>query len=123
MICQKLMGIYFADESVSTYNFYSFIIPAILLGSVTFHKRSADKGSLKVLPFAAGSAISLCVISFVMTSLADRVPSVIMFPLFNGIGIVLVCIGSVFVFKEKMNKTKLLGISLGLIGLFLINAF
>ena len=75
----------------------------------------------KVLPFAAGSAVSLCIISFVMTGLAGKVPSVIMFPLFNGIGIVLVCIGSVFAFGEKMTVKKAVGLCIGILGMCLVN--
>ena len=122
MICQKLMGIYFSSESVSAYNFYSFVVPALIIG-ISATKRNTTTTPIKVLPFAASSAISLCVISFVMTKLAGSIPSVIMFPLFNGIGIVLVCIGSVFVFKERLDRKKILGIVIGLAGLYLINAF
>ena len=101
MICQKLMGIYFPLQSVSAYNFYSFLVPCVIISAMSFGKKEG-KGSIKnVFPFAAASALSLCIISFVMTSLAGKVPSVIMFPLFNGIGIVLVCVGSVFAFKKK----------------------
>lgn len=121
MVCQKLMGIYFPNESVGAYNFYSFLVPFLILGFMSGAKNKGKGSAKKVLPFAAGSALSLCIISFVMTSIAGKVPSVIMFPLFNGIGIVLVCIGSVFAFKEKMNMQKALGIALGLSGLFLIN--
>jgi multidrug transporter EmrE-like cation transporter len=51
---------------------------------------------------ALGSGISLSVISIVMTGLASGVPSVILFPLFNGLGIIFVCISSVFAFTEKL---------------------
>ncbi|MBE6680329.1 MAG: hypothetical protein E7598_07405 [Ruminococcaceae bacterium] len=121
MICQKLMGIYFPMQSVGAYNFYSFFVPCILLGIFTRKEKPTVKGTKSVLPFAIGSALSLCVISFVMTSLAGKVPSVIMFPLFNGIGIILVCIGSVFAFKEKMTVKKAVGLCIGILGMCLVN--
>ena len=70
---------------------------------------------------ALGSAVSLVIIGFVLTTLASDVPSVILFPLFNGLGIITVCIGSIFVFKEKLNLQKVFGLIFGVLGLFLIN--
>lgn len=121
MICQKLMGIYFPMQSVSAYNFYSFLVPCVIISGMSFKKRKHAGNVKKVLPFAAGSALSLCAISFVMTSLAGKVPSVIMFPLFNGIGIVLVCVGSAFVFKEKLTVKKAVGLCIGILGMCLVN--
>ncbi|MBQ7010890.1 MAG: DMT family transporter [Clostridia bacterium] len=124
MVCQKLMGMYFPEQSVVAYNFYSFVVPFLVIGAfLPKGKNRTAKDVKTVLPFAAGSAISLCVISFVMTSLAGRVPSVVMFPLFNGLGIVLVCAVSAIVFKERLNAKRMVGIILGLGGLFLISVF
>ena len=74
-----------------------------------------------IYPLAIGSALSLCIVSWVMTLLAGKVPSVVLFPLFNGLGIILVCFGSIFLFKEKMTIKKLIGIILGVLGLCLVN--
>jgi len=124
MIAQKLMGIYFAEQSISAYNFYSFIVPFLIICCLVRPKQivggeKKNKGLAFICAF--GSAVSLCVISFVMTSLSGRVPSVLLFPLFNGLGIIFVCIGSVFAFKEKLTVKKLIGLVLGVIGLCLIN--
>ena len=121
MMCQKFMGIYFPSQSVGAYNFYSFLVPFLIIGALGAFKKGEKGSAKKSLPFAAASALSLCIISFVMTSIASTVPSVIMFPLFNGVGIVLVCIGSVFAFKEKMTLKKAIGIAVGLVGLYFIN--
>ncbi|MBR2353187.1 MAG: EamA family transporter [Clostridia bacterium] len=121
MIAQKMMGLYFSEQSVSAYNFYSFAVACLLLG-VFVRPRGESKTDLKrILLCAAGSAVSLCVISLVMTALAGSVPSAIMFPLFNGSGIIFVCICSVFAFKEPLTAKKILGLVLGLCGLFLVN--
>ncbi|MBQ9428385.1 MAG: EamA family transporter [Clostridia bacterium] len=122
MICQKLMGVFFPAESVSAYNFYSFLLPAILLGGLSaLRERKGVCGIRPLLPFALGSALSLCVISFVMTKLAARVPSVLLFPLFNGLGILLVCLGSAALFKEKMTVKETVGVCIGIVGMWLVN--
>ena len=124
MITQKLMGIYFLEQSVSAYNFYSFMVPFLIICCFVRPKQlvgGEKKNKLIACVCAFGSAISLCVISFVMTGLSGKVPSVLLFPLFNGLGIMFVCIGSVFIFKEKLTVKKMIGLILGVIGLCLIN--
>ena len=124
MITQKLMGIYFPKENTGLYNFYSFFVAALILCMFISPKqiRSSTKADKKSIGLCAlCSAISLSVISFVMTNLASSVPSVILFPLFNGLGIIFVCIGSVFAFKEKLNAKKITGLILGILGLLLVN--
>ena len=124
MIAQKLMGIYFSEQSVSAYNFYSFVVPFLIISCFVRPKKLAGeekKNKSLVCVCALGSAVSLCIISFVMTSLSGRVPSVLLFPLFNGLGIIFVCIGSVFAFKEKLTAKKLTGLAFGVIGLYLVN--
>ncbi len=124
MLAQKLMGIYFAEQSISAYNFYSFIVPFLILCRFVSPKQlsGGEKRNRQLACICAlGSAISLCVISFVMTSLSGSVPSVLLFPLFNGLGIILVCIGSSFAFKEKLTRKMLIGLVFGVIGLCLIN--
>ena len=124
MVSQKLMGIYFYGESVSAYNIYSFFSAFLIL--CFFVKPSlvmnAEKKERKHICLCAlGSAVSLSVIGFVMTSLAGAVPSIILFPLFNGSGIILVCVGSAYFFKERFTPKKAVGMAIGILGLCLVN--
>ena len=124
MISQKVMGIYFEKQGVAAYTLYSFIVPALILSLFSKPKniKSISRKHKKTIGLCAlGSAISLSVISFVMTGLAASVPSIILFPLFNGLGIIMVCIGSVFAFKEKLNIQNVIGLILGILGLYIIN--
>ena len=125
MVAQKLMGLYFVGESVAAYNLYSFLLAFLLLSPLALAgKKKEEKEKVfrkSTLLCALGSAVSLCVISLVMTSLAGAVPSVILFPIFNGSGIILVSLGSVLVFKEKLSRKNLVGLFLGVLGLCLVN--
>lgn len=123
MISQKLMGIYFSEQGVAAYNFYSFILPMLIVGGLVRRDRltSLAKNRLCILLCALGSAVSLSVISLVMTALSGSVPSVLLFPLFNGTGIMTVCIISAFAFKERLTAKNLIGLVLGIIGLCLVN--
>ena len=122
MVAQKLMGLCFSGESVAAYNLYSFLLAFLLLSPLAVRGHREEKPFRKSTVLCAlGSAVSLCVISLVMTSLAGAVPSVILFPLFNGSGIILVSLGSVLVFKEKLTRKNLVGLFLGVLGLCLVN--
>lgn len=121
MIVQKLMGVYFFEQSVISYNFYSFVIAFLILCIFPKPQKKSNANTKCICLLAVGSAISLSAISLIMTSLAGNVPSVILFPLFNGLGIIFVCIGSAFVFKEKLTTKKILGLILGILGLCLTN--
>lgn len=124
MLTQKIMGIYFPEQSVGWYTLWAFFSPMLILSGFTPVKtwKTCKQKDKRILVFCAlGSAVSLAVISMVMTTLAGNVPSVILFPLFNGVGIILVCMLSAVVFREKITLRKAVGLVLGLISLFLIN--
>lgn len=121
MVAQKLMGLYFAGQSIGAYNFYSFIVAFFILCFFAKSKNIDKKSKKAVLICSMGSAVSLSIISIVMTKMAGSVPSVVLFPLFNGLGIIFVCVGSVFVFKEKLSIKNVVGLLLGVCGLCLVN--
>ncbi len=121
MVVQKLMGIHFAGESVTAFNFYSFFMACGILACFLRSGGREELSKRAMILCAAGSAVSLCVISMVMTSITGKMPSAVMFPLFNGLGIVCVCIGSVFAFREKLTVNKLIGLIPGVCGLCLVN--
>lgn len=124
MITQKCMGIYFPEQSVGAYNLYSFIVPFCILGCLIKPVPAINdekKAGKSLWIYALGSGVSLSVISFVMTSLSGSVPSVVLFPLFNGLGIILVCIGSAFAFQEKITLKKGVGLAIGVLGLCFVN--
>lgn len=119
MILQKIIGKVFCNEGIYAYNFYSFFSAFLLLLPIT-RKNTAEKTiHKKVFAPALGSAVSLCVISLVMTAVTPVVPSYIMFPLFNGCGIIGVTLLSAAWFREKLTCKKALGVLMGLVGLFL----
>ena len=121
MIAQKLMGRYFATQSVSAFNIYSFATAFAILCFFAKPKGVQKRSWITLLLCALGSTLALTIVSMVMTNLSGSVPSIILFPLFNGLGIISVCVGSTFVFKEKWSIKKVVGLIVGMIGLCLVN--
>ncbi len=120
MIFQKVMGIHF-ENGVAAYNLFSFLVPVLALLPTAGVKKAEVVSLKKIVLCAIGGGVAFSVISLVMTAVSGAVPSVIMFPLFNGIGIIAVCIGSIFAFKEKLNRNKIIGLIIGVLGLCLVN--
>lgn len=119
MVAQKLMGLYFSNEGVSAYNLCSFVVAFLI---ISLNRTVKIRGCKSFTVFSAlSSALCLVIISLVMTNLSGSVPSAILFPLFNGMGIIFVCVGSIFVFGEKLTVKKSIGLFLGVLGLYLIN--
>ena len=121
MVLQKVMGMYHPDSGVDAYNFYSFLFAFLLLGIFAGKSTAFHMVSKKMVFSALGSAVSLCIISLVMTHLASSFPSVILFPLYNGSSILLVTLLSALRFHEHITPKKGIGMAVGLLGLYLIN--
>lgn len=121
MILQKVIGLYHPGSGVDAYNFYSFLFAFLLLGIFTGKSTALHMVSKKMVFPALGSAVSLCIISLVMTHLASSFPSVILFPLYNGSSILLVTLLSALRFHEQITPKKGIGMAVGLLGLYLIN--
>ena len=100
---QKIMGIVLPQTGVDAYLFYTFA-SAFLILIIANPKR--PKVTKKVSVCALGSAVALYIISVVMTYLAADLPSVILFPLFNGSGIILVTLLFAVLFKEKITQLE-----------------
>lgn len=121
MIAQKTMGLYFADQSIGAYNWYSFVVAALLIGLFT-KKKKVEVGSRKIIGVCAVlNAVALCTISMVMTSVSGKIPAALMFPMFNGAGILMASICAIFFFQERMTVKRVIGLILGIGGLCLIN--
>ena len=121
MVLQKVIGMQFQGMGAEAFNFYGFISATLILSCINCTEKRTIVNKKNILLCAAGSAISLCVISLVMTRMTSTIPSVIMFPLFNGLGVILVTLLSAKIFKEKLTAKSGLGVLLGLFGLFLTN--
>ncbi len=119
MIVQKIMGMCFPQAGVDAYNFYSFASAFFVLALFSGFRHC--KIAVKHVLCGVGSAVSLCVISLVMTYLASSIPSVILFPVFNGSGILSVTVLSSVLFHETITSRKGLGLIIGLLGLLMIN--
>lgn len=66
-------------------------------------------------------AASVLSINVLITTLSKEIPAIILFPLFNGMGLILTSLMSSIVFKEKLTVISVLGLLAGVAGLVMVN--
>ncbi|MEG2380296.1 MAG: DMT family transporter [Oscillospiraceae bacterium] len=124
MLSQKMFTSYVPNGSVYTFTFLSFGITAILL-LLAFKPMGGNLS--KPLPikktwhYILGLAISIFLINQLITNCSATISSILLFPMFNGLGLVFSTIMSAILFKEKMTKQGIIGMFLSLVGLVIIN--
>ena len=131
-------GIYASGRptySKTVYNFYIYVFSAITLAVffliylvVSRNKKELSARSLAVntaksIPFISIMAVCLFAAIFLQTVAANdfNMPSQVLYPIIKGGGLVgMLIIGAVF-FGEKFTKKSIIGTSLALVGIVLIN--
>lgn len=115
-------------EEINEFLVMAFGTAAILSFALMLHYRFMKKQVIRHLKTTHLLSIGLAtgvVTAFgnqLLVYLASKVPSIIQFPLING-GIVIVStVASVFIFKDRLSRNGMIGISLGIVALFLLSA-
>ncbi len=123
-LCVKLYSSTGGTDTVF-YNLVTFFVSAISL-AITF-LFSAKKQKIPSLPKKVYTTylpvMAICLflnILFTVLS-AQNLPSIVLFPLQTALGLFLSCIMAVFMFKEKLTKTNILGIIIAITSLCVIN--
>ncbi|MEG2380143.1 MAG: hypothetical protein RSB38_00410 [Oscillospiraceae bacterium] len=126
MLAQKMFAFYVPSGNVSMFSFLQFIIPTIVLALLI--KPIAKQEGLKVkIPsknvFIFGSilAVAILTVSQLSTVVSKALPSVLVFPIVNGGGLILTTILAATCFKEKLSVKSSLGLILAIISLVIIN--
>ena len=138
-LSQKLFAVYGNGVEASVFNFYNYLWAAVVLGLVSFFTRKKSRnpkteGLLssgekteetfpfrKILPYVSVMAICLFLASYFKTMAASRLPAVLLYPLAQGIALILSAVMAATLFKERMNIKSIAGISLALVAFIMIN--
>lgn len=124
---QKWFVRYSGGALVSSFNFYTYVIAALLL-CVCFlimkkpHKEEKSDFKIKsVFIFIIIMAAGLFLNSYLMTLAAPLLPAVVLYPLNTGLSLVLSAAMSSILYKEKLSVKCIIGILLAFISLIIIN--
>lgn len=126
MLAQKLFSFYYPQTSTGVFSLTAFLFAsAALLLCVLPQGRKAGMGSLRLdrplWIYGLILAGALFVVNLLSTIASALVPSVVLFTLVNGGGMLLAAgIGAVF-FRERLTAKSLAGVALGAMALIIIN--
>lgn len=128
MLSQKMFSFYVHNVSVSLYTFYSFAIAGVLLIFLLFALSKKQKTDIRMLPpsllgYSIALSVALFAISQCATMAASKMPSVILFTLSDGGGLIISSGVAAAMFHEKLNFSSVSGIICGMLSLIIINAF
>jgi len=124
MLSQKMFGLYVVDGNIYVFSFLTFSIASLLMTPlfILFGKNTAVNTLPEKLWFyAIILAASVLSINVLITTLSKEIPAIILFPLFNGMGLILTSLMSSIVFKEKLTVISVLGLLAGVAGLVMVN--
>lgn len=124
-ILYKVFGLSNVADQTNIMMLTAAIVSAILFTACGFGVNAVKKtGRPRIakaaLIFVLLSGISSCVYIRLNISLSAVIPSAIFFPVSNGAMVILSTVTGKLFFKEKLNKTQLTGILIGLLAILII---
>lgn len=129
MLIQKLFAYYVPQGSAGVFNFYGFFFSAAL-SLVLYTVFSIKKDGLgekdarisgKLLLAGVALSVAVFVISQCATVASATIPSVILFPVGDGGGMIICAVVSALMYGEKLTKNAVIGLILGTLSLIIIN--
>ncbi|KUF40222.1 multidrug efflux SMR transporter [Myroides marinus] len=99
-----------------------FLLFAILLETIATTMLKASEGFTKPIPTAI-TLIGYAGAFYLLSLTLRTIPIGIAYALWSGIGIVLVTVAAYFLYKQKLDTPALIGISLIIIGVLVIQLF
>ena len=124
---QKLFTKTVPDGSAAVFNFYSYVITAVILAFAflvinKFAPPQEEKAQIKkILPFISVMAVCLFLNSYFKTLAAQYLDAVLLYPLNQGCGMIFSAIMAALFFKEKFTLKAAIGIITAFAGLLIIN--
>lgn len=127
-LSQKLIIKLSPQTSIATFNFYTYLVSAIvLLGFFLFVGGKESRESIlrvkKTIPYIVIMSVCLFAYSFLKTVAARYLDSSVLYPLSQGLSLVASSLMSVVIFKERLNAKGITGIVIAIIGMLVLNLF
>lgn len=126
---QKMFVKSSADANISVFNFYTYVFSAITLFVfyIIFKMKSSNVNSSekdifgKIIVYVLVMSVCLYASSFFKTKAALYLPSAELYPLSQGLSLILSSMMSAFLFKEKLTLKCIVGITIAFAALIIIN--
>lgn len=131
MLAQKMFTFYVPDGNAGVFNFLAFTLSAIF-SLVLFwgvRKQEIKTGNVQetkiqpcIMVYGFVLAATILFISQISTVATANIPSVVLFPVSDGGGMLICAVVSAVVFHEKLSIKSIAGLALGTISLIIIGS-
>lgn len=126
---QKLFVYYVKDGNAAVFNFYTYLFSSIVLFAafLIFNKiekpieGKVEKDYGKMMIYVSVMAVMLFATSYFKTLAANYLDSVILYPLSQGVTIIMNMSMAAICFKEKITAKSITGVILAIVALVIIN--
>lgn len=124
---QKLFVKTQTEYTISVFNLYTYTFAALLLALIFIFEKGFFKKTLStncniksfgIYVFAM--AVCLFLYSYFKTLAGKSIPAIIMYPVCQGVSMILSALMANFIFKERINKQGIMGMLLAFISLMII---
>lgn len=126
-LSQKMAARTVKDLSVDVFNFYTYLFAALILLSFLIFLPKKEETELsppltmKPFVYVLIMAVALAANSYFKTVAAFYIVSAELYPLSQGISLILSTLMATFLFREKLKISAVVGIVLSFVGLIIIN--
>jgi len=126
-LSQKMAARTVKDLSVDVFNFYTYLFAALILLSFLLFLPKKEETELsapltmKPFVYVLIMAVALTANSYFKTVAAFYIVSAELYPLSQGISLILSTLMATFLFREKLKISAVVGIVLSFVGLMIIN--
>jgi drug/metabolite transporter (DMT)-like permease len=121
----KMYTYYIPGGSIAAYNFLTFFAAAVMIGGVLpflgVNKGAARVSLWKITPYVFVMAGTMYTYLYLITQTTAMVPSILLFPLYNGMLLIQSMGLSAILFKEKPTRKGIAGLALTIVSLIIIN--
>ena len=123
---QKLFVKTLPGQSAAVFNVYTYVFAAAVLGAALLvfpraQETKAESGARSRYVYIAVMAAALILNSYFKTLAAARLSSAQLYPLNQGAGMILSSLMAHFLFRERLTRRAVIGITLAFAGLLIMN--
>lgn len=124
-LCSKMYTYYVPGGSVVIFNLLTFLTAAVVIGVIIpFVKAPINVPRInlwKITPYVVFMSATMFTYLYFITKATSMITPILMFPLYNGMLLIQSMIMSVALFEERITRRGIVGISLTIVSLIIIN--
>ncbi len=128
MLAQTMFTVYVPNGDIAAFSLMTFLIPAVVLfalsiGGCAFAKRPLKQLPKKLVFYGVLSSVCVFFINYLATESTRMVAPIVLFSMINGGNTIIAALVGRICFNEKLSKSGVFALVIGIAALILIKSF